>query len=109
MSGGSSSSTDWRPSPPAGGDDCNIIEITALNSPSKAVLEGLQANDVLDIAYEVGPPQRLVALRQGKIAGSITSPQMLAIIRCIADQHREYVAVMITIRGAIYQIRVQPK
>lgn len=105
-----SGSSDWRPAGPAGGGDtCEVIEVTALNSPDKDVISGLSEGDVLGVRYEVGPPQRLVALKGSQVAGSITSPSMLQIIRCIRERDREYVAIVLNIRGAICQVRVQPK
>lgn len=86
-----------------------MIEVTALNSPDKDVISGLSEGDVLGVRYEVGPPQRLVALKGSQVAGSITSPSMLQIIRCIRERDREYVAIVLNIRGAICQVRVQPK
>jgi hypothetical protein len=87
MSGGGGGGA-WRPeaqpptSPgpsPGGGptptpaDPCNIIEITTLNSPNRNAIAGLRGGDALDLAFEPGPPQRLIArTAQGVIAGSIT-------------------------------------
>jgi hypothetical protein len=114
--GGSNSSSDWRPSPSSEGagkggakDPCDVVETTALNSPVKAVLSGLKDGDILDVVYQAGPPQRLVAESQGQIAGSITSPSMLQIIRCISVNDKQYVAIVLSVRGAICQVRIQPK
>jgi hypothetical protein len=123
MSGGSSSGGDWRPeakpvSKPKGQggggrdvppDPCNIVEITNLNSVNRTVITGLRPGDRLDVVFQAGPPQRLVAqTTAGAIAGSITSPSMLQIIQCI-QAGTSYVAEVLSVRGAQCQVRIQPK
>lgn len=111
MSGGGGGDTsDWRPAGGFGGgsDPCNIIEITALNSPNKAVISTLIPGDLLAVVYVFGPPQQLLAQKNGATAGSITSPSMLKIINCI-NQGRAYDAEVISVLGAICQVRVKPQ
>lgn len=125
-SGGSDS--DWRPpakpaTKPAAkpkGDDqggkgkpppdpCNITEVTTLNSVNRNIVAGLRPNDRLAIVFQAGPPQRLVAQTQnGVTAGSITSPSMLQIIQCIQAGH-SYDAVVLSVRGAQCQVRIEPR
>jgi hypothetical protein len=125
MSGGGGKGGDtWRPTPvtpsrePVGGkggggvisqpDPCAIVEITNLNSPDRAVLATLRPGDLLDVAFQAGPPQRLVAQQAtGQVAGSITSPSMLQIIQCITARGVIYVAEVLAVRGAICQVRVR--
>lgn len=125
MSGSGSSGGDWRPEakpepkPKAGAGDegggarpadpCNITETTNLNSVSRTAVAALRVGDRLNVVFQAGPPQRLVAQTQaGVVAGSITSPSMLQFIQCIqADNH--YVAEVIAIRGALCQVRIQPR
>lgn len=122
-SGGGGSDT-WRPTPVAppkrlgdGGDDgggppdpCAIVEITNVNSPNRTVLAALRPGDMLDVVFQQGPPQRLLAQQPtGSIAGSITSPSMLQIIQCITARGVSYVAEVLSVRGAICQVRVQMK
>ena len=113
--GGSGDSSGWRPSESAAGggapnaDPCDIIEVTILNSPDSTVLAGLSKGNLLDVVYQAGPPQQLLAEVHGQKAGSITSPSMLQIIRCITTQGRQYVAEVIKVSGAICQVRVRPK
>lgn len=126
MSGGSGGGGgEWRPpatpTPKSGADKdggggkppkdpCNIIETTTLNSPVAAVIATLRAGDLLAVVFQPGPPQRLVAEQSpGVIAGSITSPSMLQIIQCIRNEGVEYQAEVISVKGAICQIRIQPK
>jgi hypothetical protein len=109
--GGSSSSSDWRPAPQTGSgqsDPCAIVELTVLNSPDRSVLATLAAGTLLDVVYQAGPPQQLLAQIHGQTAGSITSPSMLQIIRCIG-QGRVYVAEVVTVRGAICQVTVRAR
>ena len=125
MSGGSGGGggSDWRPTatptPKGGGgggggkepnNPCNIAEITTLNSPVAAVISKLRAGDLLAVVFQAGPPQRLVAEQSpGVLAGSITSPSMLQIIQCIRVEGVEYVAEVLSVKGAVCQIRIQPK
>lgn len=125
MSGSGGGGNDWRPEPakPAskpkagsqgGGakappDPCNITEVTTLNSVDRNVLAGLRPNDRLAVAFQAGPPQRLVAQTQaGATAGSITSPSMLQIIQCIQAGHN-YDAVVLSMRGAQCQVRIESR
>ncbi len=118
-SGGGGGDT-WRPSAsspqkPAGGgggggapDPCAISEVTNLNSPNRTVLAALQPGDLLNVVFQAGPPQRLIAQQPaGAIAGSITSPLMLQIIQCITTRNVIYVAEVLSVRGAICQVRIQ--
>lgn len=125
MSGSGGGGNDWRPEPakPApktksgdqgGGakpppDPCNITEVTTLNSVNRNVVASLRPNDRLAVVFQAGPPQRLVAQTQaGATAGSITSPSMLQIIQCIQAGHN-YDAVVLSVRSAQCQVRIEPR
>jgi len=123
---GTGGGSDWRPEPakPAskptksgdqgGGSEappapCNIMEVTTLNSVNRNVVAGLRPDDRLPVVFQPGPPQRLVAQTQaGATAGSITSPSMLQIIQCIQAGHN-YDAVVLSVRGAQCQVRIEPR
>lgn len=121
---GSGGGGDWRPeakpvSQPKGQGDggggevppdpCNITEITTLNSVNRTVIAGLRPGDRLDVIFQAGPPQRLVAQTAvGAIAGSITSPSMLQFIQCI-QAGVSYAAEVLSVRGAQCQVRIEPK
>ncbi len=123
---GSGGGGDWRPEPAkpsskskkgdqGGGakgappDPCNINEVTTLNSVNRNVIAGIRPNDHLAVVFQPGPPQRLVAQTSaGVTAGSITSPSMLQIIQCIQAGH-DYDAVVLSVRGAQCQVRIEPK
>jgi hypothetical protein len=125
MSGGGGGGDTWRPEPSpvtSKGEDisnggsgrpsgpCDLVEITTLNSPNRGVISTLRAGDRLEVKLESGPPQRLLAkLSTGETAGSITSPSMLQIVRCIVDGHHQYEAEVLSIRGAVCQVQIQPK
>jgi hypothetical protein len=126
MSGGGGGGGDtWRPEPTpvvrksglgeqGGGErpstPCDLVENTTLNSPVRAVIATLRVGDVLDVTLDPGPPQRLLAQRgNGDIAGSITSPSMLQLIRCITRGNYSYEAEVLSIRGAICQVQIRPK
>ena len=125
MSGGGGGGDTWRPEPKpvpkpkAGGDGgggkeppdpCNIVETTTLNSPNCTVVATLRTGDLLTLVFQAGPPQRLVAEQSpGVVAGSITAPSMLQIIQCISQGGYAYVAEVLSVRGAICQVRVRPR
>jgi hypothetical protein len=123
MSGHGGGGDTWRPEAkpapkPKGGqggggvppEPCNIVETTTLNSPNRTVVATLRTGDLLTVVFQAGPPQRLVAEQSpGVIAGSITSPSMLQIIQCITQGGHAYVAEVLSVRGAICQVRVQPR
>lgn len=126
MSGGGGGGGDnWRPKPgvtptntgggTGGGgggapSPCDIIETTTLNSPNRTVISTLRIGDVLDVVFQSGPPQRLIAQQTvGAIAGSITSPSMMQIIQCITTHQVDYVAEVVSIRGAVCQVTVRVK
>jgi len=72
------------------------------------VIAGVRVGDILNVVFQAGPPQRLVAQTQaGAVAGSITSPLMPQIIRCIQNGY-SYVAEVLSVHGAICQIRIRP-
>lgn len=87
-------------------DPCEIVEITALNSVNRTVLATLRVGDVLDVVFQAGPPQQLLAQTRGQTVGSITSPSMPQIIQCIRAGHA-YEAEIKSIRGAICQVEVR--
>jgi hypothetical protein len=128
MSGGGGGGGDtWRPEPStvvrksevgsqagSGGESpprpCDIVETTTLNSPVRSVVATLRAGDVLEVVLDPGPPRRLLAQRaNGDVAGAITSPSMLQLIRCITDGQYQYVAEVLSMRGAICQVRIRPR
>lgn len=114
--GGGGGDEQWRPNPkvPKGGgpdvipDPCNVDETTNLNSVDRDVLKSVQIGSELAVVFQAGPPQRLVATTGGgAIVGSITSTSMLQIIQCIQGGV-VYTATVVTIRGAVCQVRIQP-
>lgn len=132
MSGGGGGGGPWRPEEPipptkragSGGtggggpddgglppdDPCAITERATLNSPNRTVLGTLRAGDLLDVAYQPGPPRLLVAqTAAGLVAGSITSPSMLRIIQCISQHNRQYVVEVLSIRGAVCEVQIRPR
>jgi hypothetical protein len=83
--------------------------VTTLNSVNRNVVASLRPNDRLAVVFQAGPPQRLVAQTQaGATAGSITSPSMLQIIQCIQAGHN-YDAVVLSVRSAQCQVRIEPR
>jgi len=90
-------------------DPCAIVETTTLNSVNRTVVSTLRTGDFLDVVFQPGPPQILVAqTTAGQIAGSITSPSMLQIIQCIGTGVN-YVAEVLSVVGAQCRVRIQKK
>lgn len=91
-------------SPP--GNPCDIVDVTMLNSPDRAVLSTLSAGDVLTLNYLQGPPRRLVAeTDKGQAAGSITSIALPQLIKCM-QANVKYKAEVISVKGALCQVRI---
>lgn len=124
MSGSGGGNGDWRDptdkavhsgaKQPTTGDgegnapanECNLIEMTLLNSPNRDVLVGLRSGDRLVVRFEQGPPQRLLAEdNRGNVAGSITGPKMTQIIQCIRAGH-EYNAEVLSVHGSQCRVRI---
>lgn len=126
---GSGGGDDWRPSrdlggrpPPGDGatqpgsdgdaedreDPCNIVERTTLNSPVREVISQLGVGTTLGIQLQMGPPRRLLAVAgDGKVAGSITSPNSGRIIQCLSEG-RSFRATVRNVRGGICTVLVHP-
>lgn len=91
--------------------NCNIVERTPLNSPQAAVVSGLRQGDQLEVVLT---GQSLVAMRPGttgqpgQIAGSLTPRSLASLLECMS-QGREYVAVVLQIRGAFCEVEVRPR
>jgi hypothetical protein len=112
--GGGGGSYDWRPGGDGLGgasasDPCEIVEETILNSPNREILRTLETGEVLTISYVSGPPPQLLVLQADTTAGSITSPSMLAIIRCIESEGRMYQATVLSVLGAVCKVRIEPR
>jgi hypothetical protein len=113
MSGGGGGDETWRkPAKPVGdgqpsGDDpCAVEEITTINSPDRTVLSSVIVGAVLDLVLDMGPPRRLLAhTGSGQVAGSITSPSLAQIIRCI-QAGVSYGLLVLSLRGAVCQVRI---
>jgi hypothetical protein len=115
MSGGGGGDKTWRRvSRPVGHDPagvgpdpCDIREVTAINSPNRAVIGALRVGDRLHVELIPGPPRRLVLVTDdGQVAGSITSPSLPQLVACIGSG-TTYQAEVLSVRGAICQVRVQ--
>jgi hypothetical protein len=90
----------------AGSGDCNIIERVPLNSPQAAVVSTLKVNQQLNVALSGGA---VVALDgSNNVAGSLTPRRLVDLIDCM-NQGRQYVAVVLTIRGALCEVEIRPR
>ncbi|WP_139221362.1 hypothetical protein [Bosea sp. OK403] len=87
---------------------CNIIERTKINSPDATVAATLRPNDVLRLAYEAGPPKRLlVKTARDLTLGAITSQSMPQLIQCLISGV-QYDVVVLSIAGGLIDVQVQP-
>ena len=113
MSGGGSSGSsrdDWR----RGGQDrdvdadqCDITDLTVLNSPDARVVQRLAIGDVLTVRLQEGPPTRLVAeTLTHDIAGTITSAAMPDIAECIRADF-EFEAEVLSVNGGHVDVVVR--
>ena len=88
-------------------DPSSIFEITTVNSPDRAVIGSLRVSQILNVELVPGPPRRLVVKTfDDRTVGSITSPSLPQLVACIRGGVA-YVAEVLSIRGAICQVRVQ--
>lgn len=87
------------------GGDCNIVERVPLNSPKAAVIARLKVSDELNVEQRGAS---VVALSGTDIAGSLTPRRLDELIECM-NQGRQYVAVVLTIRGALCEVEIRPR
>jgi hypothetical protein len=124
MSGGSSSGSgfdDWR-SPNGGGkaggsgggrtgggsDKCAIYETAILASPVATVVATLNVDDKLTVGLETSPRNRVVVrTKDGKVAGAITSVQLVNMIECMQSGYA-YEAKVKSINGGRVEVEISP-
>jgi hypothetical protein len=92
-------------------DDCGSLVVdTTLNSPVQSVVSALKSGDQLDVSIETSPTKvkTLVAKATGgRIAGSLTPLNIVAIINCIEDGY-EYIAILLDDpSGGLVRVRIQ--
>lgn len=87
-------------------DSCATLRFeTQLASPKAQVVAGLQAGDVLDIAFGQGGNQVVVALFNGVEAGGIVDPHLNQLRKCM-NQNEQFQARVLSITGGQVRIRV---
>lgn len=107
---GSGDGREWRTPQrrELGGDECNIVERTVLNSPVAEVIETTRVGDVFQLALEAEPRTRVVAKTpDGQTAGAITSPSLADIIECIQSGN-SFEAEVTAVAGGRVEIEVRP-
>lgn len=117
--GGDYSRPDPIVPPPKGGggeggggndpqDPCNISEVLLINSPNATVISTLRQGELLAVEYTAGPPAQLLAKKSANaVAGSITAASMMQVIQCITKNNVNYVAEVLSIKGAMCQVRLR--
>jgi hypothetical protein len=91
--------------------DCgSLIVETTINSPVSAVVASLTKGERLTVEIHVGANgvNSLVAKNgAGLVAGSLTPPDLLKILKCIQNGF-QYVAIVLNdVAGAVVRVRIQ--
>lgn len=86
-------------------DPCNISVEVTLNSVDQAVLSKSKVGDSVTIDL-LQPPKRVVAKKDKKNLGSITSGVMLQLIECLEDG-AEYAGKITYIMGGVCKIKIE--
>lgn len=107
MSGSSGSGGGGGSSGGSSVGDCNIVERVPLNSPQAAVVATLTQSQELDVQLRGGSVVAVVSA-SNSIAGSLTPRRLVELIDCI-NQGRQYVAVVMTVRGALCEVEIRPR
>jgi hypothetical protein len=105
MSGSGGSAYDS--SPPQ--QPCERLNFkTVLSSPDPGVIAGLAPKERLDIVLDTsGGRKKVLALRAGQIAGSITSDMLPQLIQCL-EKGFNFIAEVISASGARVEVHVLP-
>src|SRR5688572_26958741 len=96
MSGGGGGNTRFDGTPGGNSQDCEALVIqTPLNSPDPAVVKTLSKGDRLEVRKETTPGGvvRIEVVANGKVAGSVTSAQLMLLISCI-NAGTDFVAIV---------------
>jgi hypothetical protein len=88
---------------------CDDLEFeTTLSSPQADVIGDLQQGDELDIALDTSDGVSKVVARDtgGQVAGTITSGEFAALLRCLQEDNT-YVAEVINVSGGLVRVRIR--
>ncbi len=92
---------------------CSAVDVeTILNSPNRAVVEHLKKNTELEVAIAKTQTQvaTLVAKdKSGRIAGSLTPPNLITIINCIEGGYQYVAVVLDDVKDALIRVRIRRK
>ncbi|MBF0130057.1 MAG: hypothetical protein HQL33_08685 [Alphaproteobacteria bacterium] len=127
MSGSGGSRSDWSDDGASGGgaatggggaggggtpatDPCLKVRRGPINSPRAAVLTPLKVGDVLKVRVTPSGTRMVLEVvdAAGNLGGSLTFVGYLEVIDCIISRGFAYQAVLISISGGIYEVRVEP-
>jgi hypothetical protein len=92
------------------GDCGSLVVETTLNSPVSAVVASLKKDDKLLVEVRVGSGgvNSLVAKNAaGQIAGSLTPPSLIKILKCIENGFRYVAVVLNDVKGGVVRVRIQ--
>ena len=112
-SGGTSGRVDVDPDVESTPDVCGTIVVdTTLNSPNADVVKDLRKGDELDVEIQTSRTgiKSLVAKdSSGRVAGALTPPSLIPIIKCIEAGYRYVALVLEKVTGGLVRIRIQGK
>ena len=90
-----------------GSDPCDIVQTAPLNSPQPVVVQGLKANDILDVILNTSGTRAVLEVhKNGQVVGSLTHRGHINIINCIQQGH-QYQATVTSIQGGSVQMQVE--
>ena len=95
-----------EPSP----DCASLVVETTLNSPDDAVVASLTKGDRLTVEIHVdgiGASSLVAKNSAGQIAGSLTPPSLIIILKCIQNGFRYVAIVLNDVTGGVVRVRIQ--
>jgi len=102
-----SGSRNWEPTNPT--SPCSQLSFRAhITSPKPQFLGTMKVGDVLDVQADPNPPHAVSVIFQGSPVGTLTGPDISALIRCIQNGF-EYKAKVLEIRGGDCIVEVSAK
>lgn len=106
--GGGNDRDDTPTGPDVGPDACRKERRGPINSPKAAVLAGHKVGDTLDVDVDKSGAVPVLVVRSpgGAVAGSLTFNGYLEIIQCIGRGYN-YEAVILSVLGGVYEVKVQ--
>ncbi|GAB1081518.1 hypothetical protein I6M45_21650 [Shewanella algae] len=85
---------------------CEALQfVTQLASPKAQVIAELNVDDILDVVFQHGSVQVVVALWHGDEAGGIVDPNLVQLRNCM-NQGEQFQAKVLALSGGQVRLRV---